>query len=134
MRQFSLLSVGREGLRDEEARMKRTAALAILLLSIGCSRDQRPTQQPATARMPAPERARPETVPASFRMIIRTASISLVVEDARDSLRSIVAAVEHQGGYVVESRQWRENGQVRATATLRIPAARLFDVLPEIRR
>jgi hypothetical protein len=67
-------------------------------------------------------------------MIVRTATLSLVVGDAADSLQAAIAVVERYGGYVGETRQWRENGQVRTAATLRIPAEKLFEALPEIRK
>jgi hypothetical protein len=45
-----------------------------------------------------------------------------------------VAIVETQGGYVAETRQWRENDQIRSSATLRVPAEKLGAALSEIRK
>jgi Domain of unknown function (DUF4349) len=67
-------------------------------------------------------------------MIIRTAEVTLVVEDAAQALERVVKIVEREGGYVADTRQWRENDQVRATATVRVPAEKVFTVLPEIRK
>jgi hypothetical protein len=65
-------------------------------------------------------------------MIIRNANLSLVVRDAVDVLRKTTALVESKGGYVAEERQWKEREQVRASATLRVPASQLFPLLATI--
>jgi hypothetical protein len=67
-------------------------------------------------------------------MVIRTANISLVVDNAAEYLSKVIAIVEGQGGYVADTRQWREEGQLRASATLRIPAANLTPALQAIRK
>jgi hypothetical protein len=67
-------------------------------------------------------------------MVIRTAAMSLVVENAAEHLSRAVAAIEMRGGYVADTRQWRENGQLRATATFRVPAENLSAALDEIRK
>jgi hypothetical protein len=67
-------------------------------------------------------------------MIVRTANVTLIVKDAEQALRNITTAVEARGGYLGETKQWRENEQVRATATLRVPANNLSAVLADIRK
>lgn len=67
-------------------------------------------------------------------MIIKTATITVVVKDAEQALRNITTAVEARGGYVGETKQWREHEQVRATATIRVPAAALASALADIRK
>jgi hypothetical protein len=76
----------------------------------------------------------PQTVPAAVRMVIRTANLTLVVDNADASLSRVVAIVETLGGYVAETRQWRENDQLRSSATLRVPAEKLGGALAEIRK
>lgn len=66
-------------------------------------------------------------------MIIRTAAISAVVGDAAEALKAITAAVEARGGYLAESRRWREGEQLRASATIRVPEQHLNSVLVVIR-
>jgi hypothetical protein len=66
-------------------------------------------------------------------MIIRNANMSLVVRDAVDVLRKISALVDAKGGYVAETKQWKENEQVRASATVRVPATQLSSALAAIR-
>ena len=72
--------------------------------------------------------AQPQT-----RMIIRNANVSLVVRDAADVLHQVTTLVDAKGGYVADTRQWKEREQVRATATVRVPAAQLMPVLAAIR-
>jgi hypothetical protein len=66
-------------------------------------------------------------------MIIRNANMSLVVRDAADVLQKVTALVDAKGGYVADTRQWKEREQVRATATLRVPATQLMPILAAIR-
>ncbi|HUO84497.1 MAG TPA: DUF4349 domain-containing protein, partial [Thermoanaerobaculia bacterium] len=114
----------------------------LFLLTFSCRNAERGSESAVSnaAAPAAPEaqsRAKsgdPEaSLRAAARMIIRTATITLVVVDAPESLGRIVTLIEQEGGYVAETRQWRENDQMRVTATLRVPSARLFDVLPRIR-
>lgn len=67
------------------------------------------------------------------RMIVRNATLSVIVRDAAAALRNVTAVVETNGGYVADARQWKEREQVRASATLRVPSARLTPTLNAIR-
>jgi predicted RNase H-like nuclease (RuvC/YqgF family) len=66
-------------------------------------------------------------------MIIRNANMSLVVRDAADVLQKVTALVDAKGGYVADAKQWKEREQVRASATLRVPATQLMPLLAAIR-
>src|SRR5437868_2897375 len=83
------------------------------------------TQSAATTTT---EAARPQT-----RMIIRNATMSIVVRDAVDVLQKVTALAESKGGYVADTRRWKEREQVRASAVLRVPAAQLMPILAAIR-
>lgn len=67
------------------------------------------------------------------RMIIRTADLSMTVTDAEPTLKSITAIVTQAGGYVADSRTWREREQVRAHVSVRIPADKLESVLETVK-
>jgi hypothetical protein len=68
-------------------------------------------------------------------MIVRTRDVeSLVVDDAADSLRAAIAVVERYGGYVGETKQWRDNGRVRRRPRSASRPRKLFEALPEIRK
>src|SRR5262245_1549514 len=117
-------------------RIRTTAALAFLLLLVSCSGSprQQTVSPPQMAVTQAVSERPAQVVPSAMRMVIRTANISLVVENAASSLTRVVAIVEGRGGYVAETKQWLEDGQLRASATLRIPADRLNSALDEIRK
>jgi hypothetical protein len=66
-------------------------------------------------------------------MIIRNASLSLVVQNAADVLAKATALAESKGGYIAEQRQWKDRDQVRATATMRVPAQQLMPMLAALR-
>jgi hypothetical protein len=117
--------------------MKRIG-LVILLLLPSCGGSNQEERLSAAFIPPAAQQGQlvsaEQTLPAAMRMIIRTAMLSLVVDNPAQSLPRIVAFVESQGGYSAETKQWRENGQLRASATLRIPADKLSTALNEIRK
>src|SRR4051812_25306491 len=78
-------------------------------LRVGGSVVGRSSAQPAATTQPAQQ----------TRMIIRNANMSLVVRDAADVLQKVTALVDAKGGYVADTRQWKEREQVRASASLR---------------
>jgi hypothetical protein len=93
-------------------------------LAVGGSVVGRSLAQPAEAKPPA----QPQT-----RMIIRNANMSLVVRDAVDVLQKVTALADAKGGYVADTKQWKEREQVRASASLRVPATQLMPLLAAIR-
>ena len=58
----------------------------------------------------------------SERMIVRTADLSLVVEDTEQTLEDIEDLVTELEGYISNLQTWRINEQLAATVTLRIPS------------
>jgi len=96
----------------------------------------RPAAAPAfTGGAPAQSAATAESVANDTeRMIIRTADVSMVVTDAEPALKSITALVTAAGGYVADSKTWRENEQLRARVSTRIPAEQLDDTLEAIKK
>ena len=71
--------------------------------------------------------------PALPRMIIRTAQLSVVVSDTSATIEKLTHAVEAAGGYVNDSRIWRDGEQLRATLSIRVPADRLTQTLATLR-
>jgi len=122
--------------------MKRIL-LATLLVVLSCKAERGPLQQTSvnteSAATETAERAPQASAPKQpaqtqqTRMIIRDAKMSLVVRDAVDVLQKVTVLVDAKGGYVAESRQWKEGEQIRASATLRIPATQLMPVLAAVR-
>ncbi len=73
------------------------------------------------------------TYAATERLIIRNASLSLVVPDTQTALDGINELVDELGGYVVESNVYQYQEGLRAHVTLRIPAESLDLALERIR-
>jgi hypothetical protein len=116
-----------------------TLVLVLALLIVGCAtKAHSPVVTPATAPTyagaksesgdytTAGENAATATVD---RMIVRTADLSLVVQDAEDSVAQIKDIVGGVGGYVVDLRMWRDQEQMRGTITVRVPAESLDEAL-----
>lgn len=68
------------------------------------------------------------------RMIIRTAELSMIVSDTEPMLKAITTLVVSAGGYVADAKTWRENEQLRARVTVRIPAEKLDSTLEAIKK
>lgn len=68
------------------------------------------------------------------RMIIRTADLQIIVTDTEPALKSVTALVTAAGGYVADSKTWRESDQLRATVSVRIPADKLDSILEAIKK
>jgi len=67
------------------------------------------------------------------RLIIRNASLSLVVPDTEAALDEINGLVDELGGYVVDSSTYQYQEGLRASITLRIPAESLDVALERVR-
>lgn len=63
------------------------------------------------------------------RMIVRMADLSLVVNDTEESVSQIKGIVTGIDGYVVDTRLWRDDGQLRGSITVRVPADSLETAL-----
>lgn len=121
--------------------MKKGIALFLLLIAFGCKNESATsntdsaavTGTVATAAPPAQKVSLP-AAPAIPRMVVRTADISIVISDTTVSIEKITAAVGASGGYVSDSKLWRDHEQLRGSLTLRVPAAQLDAALAAVRR
>lgn len=127
--------------------MKRRATLlipilAIVVLTVGCGAMSAPepmysmggADERAAAPEPAPAPAMPDvemeevSVSAtqdvvSDRMIVRTANLSLLVEDTEETLETIERLADQLEGYVSDLQTWRQDDQLAGIVTLRVPAS-----------
>lgn len=76
--------------------------------------------------------------PAQERLVLKTASLSLVVADADKSLTEISRMAEEMGGWVVSSNAYKTAAAsgvevTRASLTIRVPAQRLNEALERIK-
>lgn len=126
-------------------RIKKSAVLAFVLLLtlvfVACA----PRAAPKTAEV---SREAGPSAPAGFgeatsdvvsgkaseeRMIVRTAEVALVVKDTEDTVAQIKSIVSTLGGYVVDTRLWRDEEQLRGSITVRVPSESLDDALSQFK-
>ncbi len=122
------------------------AILLVLLLSAcGSAATLAPTQNssiagarsnPALASTPAPPSAK-ESPAAEQRLIIKDASLEIVVDDPAQALQVISTMAGQMGGFVVNSSLFKArdssgNEVPQATITIRVLAQRLDDALAKI--
>jgi len=131
-------------------RLAKAAAIAAWALCFaGCARKAAPNAAPRPSNAAPAAMEAAKIVPGSSagalaeqrtephgtqRMIVRTAQLSVVVADPGGAAKSLGALVESAGGFVSESKQWRDGEQVRATLTFRVPVKQLYPTLEAIRK
>jgi Rad3-related DNA helicase len=71
--------------------------------------------------------------PQLQRMIVRSASLSIVVADTTKALEKVTATADAFGGYVSHSKVWRDAELLRGTVSFRVPADKLAPALAAIR-
>lgn len=126
--------------------MRRVVPVLIILALFACGKKERASYveakdapqslgaartaaSPQTAAPPEQQQQSPQP-----RMIIRTANVSMIVDDTSAAMEKITAAAEAVGGYVSDSKVWRDGEQLRGSIALRIPADRLSAALAVIRK
>jgi len=120
-------------------------ALVILLVPIACSSAPSPDMAPAqspSSQQPAPPAtpAKAETNTGGFaqswsadRLIVRTADMTIIVNDVPTAMENILGLAEKYGGYEVSSRKWRDNDRVFGSISIRIPSRDFYNVMADLR-
>jgi len=67
------------------------------------------------------------------RMIVRTSNITLMVSDVSTALDKITKLAEDSQGFVVSSNQWKDNGALLGTITIRVPAGEFDNAMSTLR-
>ena len=67
------------------------------------------------------------------RVIIYTGNIALVVKDTRESVQTVTALANEQGGYVSNANIYQYNEVPRGSITIRVPAEKYEDTLTRLR-
>jgi hypothetical protein len=88
-------------------------------------------EEPAAA--PGESGARAADYAATERLIIRNASLDIVVRDTEDAVEQVDALAEELGGFVIESNLNEYQQGMRAYLRLRVPAESLDTALERIR-
>ena len=126
-------------------------ASILVLAIVGCARQAAPapdilySEAPEGGRIvevveveaemavPAAPEPRAADYATTERIIIRNASLSLVVPDTEAALDEVNGLVDELGGYVVDSSIYQYQEGLQASITLRIPAESLDVALERIR-
>ena len=64
---------------------------------------------------------------------LRTAEVRITVDDTSATVGAVTAAVEASGGYLSDSKIWRDGETMRAHLTLHVPPEKLTSTLASIR-
>jgi len=112
--------------------VRKLIALFVIVLAFGCKKAERSVAASDVAPPPSPVQrvSEKQRLPP---MIVRTASVKIIVEDTAKAVDAVTKSVESQGGYVSGSHIWRDGELLRATLTLRVPSAKLTTTLASIR-
>jgi hypothetical protein len=119
-------------------------ASILALILAGCARAAAPTPEAVYVEVERQVEAEQPVADASGaggadyagieRLIVRNATLSLVVPDTQAALDEINALVKELDGYVVQSNVTRYQEGLRASVTFRIPAESLDAALARIRK
>ena len=125
--------------------------LVLIAVAAGCAAAPTPMEAPAVqvtavmeGEMAMEEKAESSSVEqpsegsapvadAVERLIIRNASLELVVDDTEEAVDNLNAMASEMGGYVVESNMYTYQEGMRAHLTLRVPAEKLDGALERVR-
>ncbi len=111
--------------------------LIVTLLVVGCA--SRPVSEMTQGREPVPPgfgETAGDAIPVEAseeRMIVRTAEVALVVQETEDAVEQIKGILGTLGGYVADTRLWRDEDQLRGSITVRVPSESLDEALRQFK-
>src|ERR1051326_4077156 len=112
-------------------RSKLFALLALLALSCKAERAVSPSTYSSATATAATRAAAPQA-PSLPHLIIRTADVSLIVGDTTASVEKLAALAAANGGYIADSKLWRDGEQTRATLPIRVKAQDILDIYQQL--
>ena len=89
--------------------------------------------RPAAASGSYGGKAQDASVDLPERMIIRTAEMSMVVQDTDETLAAMRELIKGYDGYIADSSRWLADEQPYARITLRVPSQSLDEVMALLR-
>jgi hypothetical protein len=108
----------------------------------------KPAEAPAAAPTMAPPMPTPAPVsdssaqgstsplaysPSGSQLVIKDAQMALLVRDTAQALDSVTALTSDEGGYIISSQTWYQDGYLYASLRLGIPSARFESALNALR-
>lgn len=126
--------------------MPRKVILLLVLIAtaalIGCAAAPSPSRSESSAPQesggarpaaPAPSTGTSSSQSAVDRMVVRNATLRLVVENVDEVLSKVAQLTRNIGGFVVSSESRDNNGNRLGKVTLRVPADRLDESLNQLK-
>jgi hypothetical protein len=123
-------------------------AILLLLTLVACG--PAPAQRgPSGAVAPAPTMPPAPVVPSkevqadqtsaattdvSDRLIIKTATMTLIVTDTQEALGTVTTIATGAGGFVLNSNTYHEGEQLLATVVIKVPVEQFEDTLAKLRQ
>jgi len=123
-------------------------ALILLLTLAACA--PAPAQRGATGSIaPTPTKAPAPAVPSkgaeadltsaattsvSDRLIIKTATMSLIITDTQEAIGTVTALATGAGGFVLNTNTYHEGEQLLATMVIKVPVEKFEDILAQLRQ
>lgn len=123
-------------------------AILLLLTLVACG--PAPAQRGATGPIaPAPtkalapavspkgdqaELASAATTNVSERLIIKTATMSLIITDTQEAIGTVTALATSAGGFVLNSNTYHEGDQLLGTMVIKVPVEKFEDTLAKLRQ
>ena len=123
-------------------------ALILLLTLAACA--PAPAQRGATGGVaPIPTKAPAPAVPVkgaeadltaaattsvSDRLIIKTATMSLIITDTQEAIGTVTALATGAGGFVLNTNTYHEGEQLLATMIIKVPVEKFEDTLAQLRQ
>ena len=72
--------------------------------------------------------------PAGSQLVIKDAELSLLVKDSAQAMDEVTALTSQEGGYIISSKTWYQDGYLYAALRLGIPSIRFETALNALRR
>jgi len=120
--------------------------LLLMLAACGPATPQRGTSgavAPAPTRAPAPavpskelqaNQASAATTSVSERLIIKTATMSLIITDTQETIGTVTALATGAGGFVLNTNTYHQDEQLLATMVIKVPVEKFEDTLAKLRQ
>jgi hypothetical protein len=125
-------------------------AILLLLTLVACGPATAPAQRgtsggvaPAPTMAPAPaappmtaagEQVSVATTDVSERLIIKTATMSLIITDTQEAIGTVTAMATGAGGFVLNTSTHHEDDQLLATMVIKVPVEKFEDTLADLRQ
>ena len=96
-----------------------------------------PTKVPAPAALPKGAEANltsAATTSVSDRLIIKTATMTMIVTDTQEAIGTVTALATGAGGFVLNTNTYHQDDQLLANVVIKVPVEKFEDTLAKLRQ